>query len=130
MQNRTKSASRGMFAAVVVALSVPGLTGVGAAVADPTERECRMFETKPGHECRFGEWRVDTSPPRAGKSCSFGESARSRDLECVAGRWQEVEADSSADRRAGERCTTVGATRVGVGGMLTCRHGARGFTWE
>ncbi|WP_019201078.1 hypothetical protein [Tsukamurella sp. 1534] len=115
------------LAAVAVVAAGMVLPGAGAAAVRPgaSGDECRMFETKPGYECRSGEWRVDPSPPRKGKACSFGERAPGRDLKCVAGRWR-----ANPTPKEGDRCTAVGAKRVGVGGMLTCRHGVRGLAWE
>lgn len=114
MQKRTNRMSRRVLAAVAAALLVPGAVGVGTASAEPTkDAECRMFETKPGYECRFGEWRVDSSPPRVGKACATFDKAPG--LECRAGRWQ-----TDRTPRAGEPCKPSMSDR---GRGLECRGG-------
>ncbi|RDB47720.1 hypothetical protein [Tsukamurella tyrosinosolvens] len=126
MQKRTIRTSRAALAAVAMALLVPGVAGVGAASADPsTDAECRMFETKPGYECRFGKWARDFTPPSPGKSCTIGETAPGQRLTCSGGIWIVKPAYPG-----GEKCTAVGAQRVGPGGLQSCTHGPYGFTWE
>ncbi|NMD56837.1 MULTISPECIES: hypothetical protein [Tsukamurella] len=114
MQNRKMRASRGALAAVAAALMVPGLVGAGATSADPTAgRECRMFETKPGYECRFGEWRVDNSPPRVGKACETFDKAPG--LTCRGGTWR-----TDTTPEVGEPCKASSSDR---GRGLECRAG-------
>ncbi|CAM4036604.1 hypothetical protein TSST111916_19165 [Tsukamurella strandjordii] len=126
MASRTLRMS-GLVGAALAALAMSPV----AASADPVRSpygtdECRMFETKPGYECRSGQWKPDYSPPREGKSCSFGETAPR--LRCsAAGKW---EPRASGVPREGQKCTVVGAQKVGVGGLLTCTHGPFGFTWQ
>ncbi|MCA0155819.1 hypothetical protein LB823_06380 [Tsukamurella sp. M9C] len=127
MQKRTIRTSRVALAALAMAFLVPGVVGMGAASADPsTGSECRMFDTKPGYECRFGKWERDFTPPYPGKSCSIGEAAPPlQRLTCSGGIWIVKPADPN-----GAKCTAVGAQRVGPGGLQTCTHGPYGFTWE
>ena len=124
MQKGICRTSRVVAAMAAAALAVPVFTA-GTASADPSQPECRMFETKPGYECRFGQWQPDFSPPTPGKTCSIGETAPGQRLTCSGGIW--IVKPASPD---GEECTAVGAQRVGPTGLQTCTHGPYGFTWE
>ncbi|KXO99588.1 hypothetical protein [Tsukamurella pseudospumae] len=106
-------------------MALPLFVTVGSASADPSQPECRMFETKPGYECRFGTWQRDFTPPTPGKSCTIGETAPLQRLTCSGGIWTVKPASPD-----GERCTAVGAQRVGPTGLQTCTHGPYGFMWE
>ncbi|ADG77173.1 Secreted protein OS=Tsukamurella paurometabola (strain ATCC 8368 / DSM / CCUG 35730 / CIP 100753/ JCM 10117 / KCTC 9821 / NBRC 16120 / NCIMB 702349 / NCTC 13040) OX=521096 GN=Tpau_0532 PE=4 SV=1 [Tsukamurella paurometabola] len=109
-----------------VAVSMSPLAASASPVGSPFgDDECRMFEEKPGYECRAGTWQHDYAPPREGKACSIGDTAPG--LRCRGGRWQDR---STGIPETGEKCTAVGAQRVGIGGMLTCTHGPFGFTWQ
>ncbi|WP_197466765.1 hypothetical protein [Tsukamurella pseudospumae] len=46
-------------------------------------------------------------------------------LTCSGGIWTVKPASPD-----GERCTAVGAQRVGPTGLQTCTHGPYGFMWE
>lgn len=124
MQKRTNRTSRIALAAAA-ALTLSGFAALGPASADPSQPECRMFEAKPGYACSFGQWQRDATPPTPGKTCTVGEAAPGQRLTCSGGIWIVTPVSPT-----GDRCTAIGAQRVGPTGLQTCTLGPFGFTWE